>query len=242
VSTDRIVAPGDLPRRNPRWAPWQTDLVTLHLVVEDTSHPYHAACATHDVHGRLHGPTLDWSRARELDEFTPGFVVCRTCVQMSHVRVALIAEDVLRAQLAYEIRSDLVCCDCYDVCRPSALNEAGSTNPAVDGLRENPAYHDLCYWGESIARYVEGRGEEDECRHEAGSWFDRTLCAEPCGKMHDRCGDCGEPLDSCHIRAQSYFTRHLDTYACVADRLPRGDDHCGCGHCARRRDTGRRNV
>jgi hypothetical protein len=200
---DSIIAPGDLPRRNPRWAPWQTDLVTLHLVVEDTPHPYHAACATYDVHGRLNGPTLDRTRAQELDAFPAGFIVCRTCVQASHAQVAMAAEDALRARLAYEIRADIVCCDSYDVCRANALNRYGDLY-AESEMRDNPAYHDLCYWGESIARHVEGRGDEDECDHAAGSWFDRTLCAEPCGKMHDRCSTCGAALDSCAVRVQSH--------------------------------------
>ncbi|MET9349905.1 hypothetical protein [Streptomyces termitum] len=28
------------------------------------------------------------------------------------------------------------------------------------------------------------------CTH-PGTWFDRAVCAEPCGSMHDRCADCG---------------------------------------------------
>lgn len=29
------------------------------------------------------------------------------------------------------------------------------------------------------------------CPH-SETWFDRTICAEPCGSMHDRCTVCGE--------------------------------------------------
>jgi hypothetical protein len=30
-----------------------------------------------------------------------------------------------------------------------------------------------------------------------GTWFDRELCAEPCGKMHTRCNVCDQPVDGC---------------------------------------------
>jgi hypothetical protein len=30
------------------------------------------------------------------------------------------------------------------------------------------------------------------------NWFDRSICAEPCGKMHTRCRGCGGALDECH--------------------------------------------
>lgn len=29
------------------------------------------------------------------------------------------------------------------------------------------------------------------CGQRAGTWFDRSVCAEPCGSMHDRCSNCG---------------------------------------------------
>lgn len=36
------------------------------------------------------------------------------------------------------------------------------------------------------------------CGHNPGSnWFDRTLCPEPCGKMHTCCRECGAILDGC---------------------------------------------
>src|SRR5690606_16115493 len=30
-----------------------------------------------------------------------------------------------------------------------------------------------------------------------GTWFDRSICAEPCGAMHTRCTECGVALDTC---------------------------------------------
>ncbi len=32
---------------------------------------------------------------------------------------------------------------------------------------------------------------------EHGTWFDRSVCAEPCGAMHTRCTNCGVALDAC---------------------------------------------
>lgn len=29
------------------------------------------------------------------------------------------------------------------------------------------------------------------------AWFDRSVCAEPCGSMHYYCGQCGRLLDAC---------------------------------------------
>lgn len=34
------------------------------------------------------------------------------------------------------------------------------------------------------------------CAHQ-DSWFDRSVCPEPCGSMHDRCTACGEILGGC---------------------------------------------
>jgi hypothetical protein len=39
----------------------------------------------------------------------------------------------------------------------------------------------------------------NSCEHRRGTWFDRQLCAEPCGVMHDRCVTCGEALDHCAL-------------------------------------------
>ncbi|MGA5330977.1 hypothetical protein ACPCJT_20330 [Streptomyces griseoincarnatus] len=30
-----------------------------------------------------------------------------------------------------------------------------------------------------------------------GTWFDRSVCSEPCGAMHTRCTECGVALDAC---------------------------------------------
>ncbi|MFG2970831.1 hypothetical protein ACGFZS_46940 [Streptomyces sp. NPDC048288] len=32
---------------------------------------------------------------------------------------------------------------------------------------------------------------------EYDTWFDRTVCAEPCGAMHTRCSNCGAAIDGC---------------------------------------------
>lgn len=36
------------------------------------------------------------------------------------------------------------------------------------------------------------------CDH-VDTWFDRTVCAEPCGVMHTRCAACGVALDGCAL-------------------------------------------
>ena len=106
--------------------------------------------------------------------------------------------ETQRRVLAYLIRSELVCCDSYDRHRPR-------THDAPDP-EDHPDFHAICYWGEAAARLVEGRvDEEDACDHAAGSFFDRTICAAPCGKMHDRCRDCGDPFDECMFRSATYF-------------------------------------
>ena len=38
------------------------------------------------------------------------------------------------------------------------------------------------------------------CEHRGDTWFDRQLCAQPCGAMHDRCVACGEAVDSCVLQ------------------------------------------
>lgn len=34
------------------------------------------------------------------------------------------------------------------------------------------------------------------------NWFDRTVCAEPCGDMHTRCEACGAALGGCLLEAE----------------------------------------
>lgn len=35
------------------------------------------------------------------------------------------------------------------------------------------------------------------CGSTADSWYDRSICAPPCGMSHDRCADCGTALGGC---------------------------------------------
>lgn len=35
-----------------------------------------------------------------------------------------------------------------------------------------------------------------DCQH-LSTWFDRSLCAEPCGRMHVICYRCQRPVDEC---------------------------------------------
>ncbi|GIF14818.1 hypothetical protein [Actinoplanes teichomyceticus] len=51
--------------------------------------------------------------------------------------VLAIVERDLRAQIAYRIRAELVCCDVYD--RDHDTERAGKT-------------HSICFWGEAAAR------------------------------------------------------------------------------------------
>lgn len=39
------------------------------------------------------------------------------------------------------------------------------------------------------------------CAHGGGSYFDRTVCPDPCGSMHYRCKHCGDVLDPCPPQA-----------------------------------------
>ena len=39
-----------------------------------------------------------------------------------------------------------------------------------------------------------------ECLH-PDSWFDRTICPDPCGSMHHVCTECGLPTDECVWRS-----------------------------------------
>lgn len=36
------------------------------------------------------------------------------------------------------------------------------------------------------------------CGHDGGdTWFDRSVCAQPCSSMHDRCSNCGSSTAPC---------------------------------------------
>lgn len=193
------------PPPPPLWAPWKADSVTLHLVrdvPEDDPVRGLGACARWDVRGNLRGPYVHVDLARDIGAYSGGYDVCRTCTEIALAETRVDIESATRAVVAYDIRAELVCCDSYDVCRPDAFTlDDASYDP-----EEHPDYHAICYWGEAAARLAEDPDRED-CEHVGGSWFDRTLCPEPCGKMHDRCHDCGDPLDSCDVRARSYLDR-----------------------------------
>lgn len=186
-----------------RWAPWEGDGVTLHLardVEPDNAIHGIGACAAYGVLGRLAGPPLDLTQARTLADWRAhGYrPVCSHCAEIALAELPVETEARVRTYLAYEIRADLVCCDSFDVCRPEAARE--HVSPVA-----NPHYHDLCYWGEAIARHVADPDEDDQCDHTAGSWFDRTVCPSPCDAMHDRCYTCGAALDPCGNRYASYY-------------------------------------
>lgn len=36
-----------------------------------------------------------------------------------------------------------------------------------------------------------------KCGSTKDTWFDRMICAEPCGSMHDRCAECGASTGHC---------------------------------------------
>lgn len=43
-------------------------------------------------------------------------------------------------------------------------------------------------------------GAEPTCTHDGldvDVWFDRTICPDPCGSMHQRCTSCGAPTEPC---------------------------------------------
>lgn len=40
-----------------------------------------------------------------------------------------------------------------------------------------------------------------ECQHE-DTWFDRSICPEPCGAMHTICSDCGFIFGGCQLYSQ----------------------------------------
>lgn len=50
------------------------------------------------------------------------------------------------------------------------------------------------------------RAEQGPCRHD-DTWFDRTICPEPCGAMHTRCTNCSRALDRCWIELYGSSTR-----------------------------------
>lgn len=56
--------------------------------------------------------------------------------------------------------------------------------------------------GRRIAHSVTPAALEAPCDHtgpDAGPWFDRAICPEPCGAMHERCSRCGAALGHCPV-------------------------------------------
>lgn len=52
--------------------------------------------------------------------------------------------------------------------------------------------------------------EISACEHRGDSWFDRTICPEPCDTMHQRCSRCGSPVDRCHLHpSQDHWPMHV---------------------------------
>lgn len=54
----------------------------------------------------------------------------------------------------------------------------------------------------SAERLAETAGEPEappclSCGRKVETWFDRSVCAEPCGSMHDRCSACGVTTEPC---------------------------------------------
>lgn len=65
--------------------------------------------------------------------------------------------------------------------------------------------------GETLEEKAKRLGaEQGPCRHDdpsADTWFDRTICPEPCGGMHTRCADCGKALDCCPLERPAVEAR-----------------------------------
>lgn len=45
------------------------------------------------------------------------------------------------------------------------------------------------------------------CGRTDGYWFDRSVCAEPCGSMHDRCTNCGAVSGHCPLETPPHPER-----------------------------------
>lgn len=49
------------------------------------------------------------------------------------------------------------------------------------------------------------------CPEDTDHWFDRSICPDPCGSMHDICNECGHPKGGCAldpVRAQNTNVLH----------------------------------
>lgn len=88
---------------------------------------------------------------------------------------------------------------------PLPLPEGPEYTPCVSCGHIEPE-HDLpakrCLGeGCPCQRYRPDRPEPGACAAcgSPDSWVDRSICAEPCGGMHDRCSNCGEVLGFCAL-------------------------------------------
>lgn len=54
-------------------------------------------------------------------------------------------------------------------------------------------------------------------------WFDRSICPEPCGMMHDICVECGYPKGGCSVMAagRANGDRLASSWLAAADWLDR---------------------
>lgn len=58
--------------------------------------------------------------------------------------------------------------------------------------------------GRALVANLTPRTPGDGCAHQADSWFDPSICSEPCGSMHERCTDCGSALVGCYFEGPEY--------------------------------------
>jgi hypothetical protein len=71
------------------------------------------------------------------------------------------------------------------------------------------------------------------CEHRGGSYFDRVICPAPCNAMHDRCKDCGEPLDTCALpesttAVAAHDPRYSGNHIGRSFNGTRLEDNCPC--------------
>ena len=80
-------------------------------------------------------------------------------VPVAEPRIRAAEAARVRAQVAEEIRVELVCCDVYDRLQPllSSAREAGAMVEVGDA---NTRGHTICYWGEASARIARQHATE----------------------------------------------------------------------------------
>jgi len=69
-------------------------------------------------------------------------------------------------------------------------------------VKHDPETCRACEYELSIKDVVPWRPDPN-CTHERDTWFSRTICAEPCGSMHDVCTDCSKVL-YCYFDSPEY--------------------------------------